>query len=237
MIALTKVLFEDLPRGVQSNSPEGQRALKIAQWETSPPGTPHPDAVARVAAQEKATQEIRQVAAAASTPYDPVIKPSNMVKPIANVSQATADHRATFNSLPDKGKNLRIAGVGQKGGPVNPADQATYDAAHKQIVAKRLAGGVPSVAAKTDTQPVQAVQKVVTKTTNQDMTGPEHLAAAAKKGVHAVGDAASSVGSAVASGAKHVASLAGEHPALAGVAAGAAGALGLRKLLSKDKKT
>ena len=203
------------------NSPE-----EVAKRAANVPVNPNPVPYGKEVA---AAQEARVVPAAAAQVTNVAKK---VVKPAAtNVSQATADHRATFNSLPNRGRDLRIAGIGQKR-PINAADQATYDAAHKQIVTKRLAGGVPGVVAKTDIQPHAAVAKVA----NQDMSGTEHLMAAAKKGVGAVGDAATSVGNAVTTGAKHIADLAGEHPALAGIAAGATGALGLRKIFSKNKQ-
>jgi hypothetical protein len=221
MITFTKVLLEaGLPPGIQSDSPEGQRILKIRQWENAPPGTPHPDVVARAA-----SQEIRQVASA----------------PVATVAKKVAtpgsqdNMRQTFNSFPDRGRSLKIAGRGQVS-KVNPEHQAQFDTRFKQVVAananKNPAAGVPA-ARVADVQPVPKIENIVT---NQNtISGPEAVKIALQRGAHVVGDAASTAGTAVTSGAKHLAGLAGENPAIAGVAAGAAGALGLRRILQGKK--
>lgn len=132
--------------------------------------------------------------------------------------------RRTFNALPNKGRDLHIAGTGQNR-PVRAADQQQFDAMYKKIAAGH-APGVPS--------------NTVTKAagTQQDITAGQAAGILAKKGAQAVGDAVSSVGHATVSGVRGIAQHIGDHPGpVAGaLAVGAAGALGLRKLLNRNKQ-
>lgn len=72
--------------------------------------------------------------------------------------------------------------------------------------------------------PVPQVAKVA------DMTGTEAAGVALKKGAEATGEATGSA-------AKKAMEFAGENPTAAGILAGAAGALGLRKILNRNKQT
>ena len=138
----------------------------------------------------------------------------------------------TFNSLPNKGRDLHIAGTGQKG-PINPADQRTFDAAHAKLA------GVPAKIAK-ENAPHEAVARV-TKALQQnprEMSGGEHAMEALKHGAKATGDAVKTGGEAIVSGAKKVAEHLGEHPLAAAATGivGAGAALGLRRILGGKKK-
>ena len=141
--------------------------------------------------------------------------------------------RQTFNTLPNKGRDLQIAGTGQKT-PANPEHQAAFDAKFKQVAAANRnlnLAGVPGVA---QVQPAAP----------QEMSGAEHAIAAVKKGAKAAGEAATNVGQMVASGAKVAGEAVGtgakaaaehvaEHPvgaALTAVAGGTIGA-GIRRVM------
>jgi hypothetical protein len=151
---------------------------------------------------------------AAMSPVAPAVR--KIVVPQTEYQQ---NLRQTFNVLPNRGRDLRISGLGQKA-PVSPQDQATFDAKFKDVAA----------AAKKNLSPA-GVPAVAPATASQEMSGTNHAVAAVKKGAAAVGDAATAAGHAVTSGAKRAVELAGEHPAVAAGIAGATAALGLRRLL------
>jgi hypothetical protein len=135
--------------------------------------------------------------------------------------------KKTFNALPNKGKDLHIAGKGQTGN-INPEHQKQFDTMYKKIAGEQT----PGVPGKVVQKAVKAVGPA-----HQDITAGQAAGVLVKKGAHAVGDAVSATGNAVASGAKGIAQHLGEHPlAAAGtLAVGAAGALGLRNMLRRNR--
>ena len=140
--------------------------------------------------------------------------------------------------------------------PANPTDQARINQLHKQY----MTAGVPAktapgaVATKVAEQPVpvadvakkaavdapaaapaaDAAKKAATEATKEasqtqkDISGTDAAGIALKKGAQATGEA-------LGSGAKKAMEFAGENPVAGGLVAGAVGALGLRKLLQRNK--
>jgi len=147
--------------------------------------------------------------------------------------QYREDLRQTFNSFPNRGRDLQIAGTGQTR-PINPEHQQQFDERYRQIVANRQMAGVPAAVPRpqpnvSDNVPPHTVAAPVVKTVNTDnISGSQAAGIALKKGAHATGEA-------IGSGAKKAMEFAGEHPVAGGLIAGAAGALGLRKLLNRNK--
>lgn len=195
------------------------------------------------------------VQAVAPAPAAPVVNAVQAAPPAAPVAapniargarvarqmspQYKEDLRQTFNSFPNRGKDLAVAGTGQTR-PVNPADQATFDNRYRQIVANRQPAGVPAVnpvqpqvvpvAQQPHVDPsvsASAVQKQV-KNVQGDISGSQAAGIALKKGAQATGEA-------VGSASKKAMEFAGEHPVAGGLVAGAAGALGLRSLLRRNR--
>jgi len=134
--------------------------------------------------------------------------------------------RKTFNALPNKGRDLHIAGKDQTGN-INPEHQKQFDTMYKKIAGEQTPGIPGKVAQK-------AVKTIVAP---QDITAGQAAGVLVKKGAHAVGDAAVATGNAMATGAKGIAQHLSEHPlAAAGtLAAGAAGALGLRRFVNRNR--
>ena len=154
----------------------------------------------------------------------------------------------------ETGRLPQVAGHGQTG-PVNPADQARIDDLHKKYMAGMPAAPprppaaptaptakppveAPPVAppAPTAKPPVEAPppgagarQVVVPHVKDTDISGSQAAGIALKKGLQATGEA-------LGSGARKSMEFAGEHPVAAGIAAGAVGALGLRKLLRGNRQ-
>jgi len=138
----------------------------------------------------------------------------------------------------ETGRLPQVAGHGQTG-PVNPADQARIDDLHKKYMAgmpaapPRPPAAPPAPTAK---PPVEAPppgagarQVVVPHVKDTDISGSQAAGIALKKGLQATGEA-------LGSGARKSMEFAGEHPVAAGIAAGAVGALGLRKLLRGNRQ-
>lgn len=221
MIALTKVLFEypvsDSFRSLYRKN-VGNTVMRPEEAEE--------------AAKQEATKQVADKTTNVIMP--PVTPTTQAVKHVikGDKSEYQQNLRKTFNALPNRGRDLRIAGIGQKN-PVDPEHQAQFDTKFKQVAAanKELnPAGVPRVAAKGVAKIVQPV--------NHEMSGVDAAKHALKKGAEATGEAISSAGRAVASGAKSAAEHLTDHPVAAALTAGAgaAGAIGLRKLLrGKDK--
>lgn len=175
-----------------------------------------------------------------------------------NVSQPyQAAMNKSFNQFrKETGRMPQVAGDRQVV-PANPTDQARINQLHKQY----MTAGVPAktapgaVATKVAEQPVpvadvakkaavdapaaapaaaDAAKKAATEATKEaaqtskEISGTEAAGIALKKGAQATGEA-------LGSGAKKAMEFAGENPVAGGLVAGAAGALGLRKLLQRNK--
>jgi len=159
-----------------------------------------------------------------------------------NVSQPyQSAMNKSFNQFRKEVRRMpRVAGDRQVG-PVNPVDQARINQLHKQYMAGIPAKTTPRVTAIEQPTPVAA--DVAKKTaaeasaadvakkaaqTSKEISGTEAAGIALKKGAQATGEA-------LGSGAKKAMEFAGENPVAGGMAAGAIGALGLRKLLRRNK--
>ena len=174
-----------------------------------------------------------------------------------NVSQPyQAAMNKSFNQFrKETGRMPQVVGDRQVV-PANPTDQARINQLHKQY----MTAGVPAktapgaVATKVAEQPVpvadvakkaavdapaaapaaDAAKKAATEATKEasqtqkDISGTEAAGIALKKGAQATGEA-------LGSGAKKAMEFAGENPVAGGLVAGAVGALGLRKLLQRNK--
>ena len=177
-----------------------------------------------------------------------------------NVSQPyQAAMNKSFNQFrKEEGRMPQVVGDRQVV-PANPTDQARINQLHKQY----MTAGVPAktapgaVATKVAEQPVpvadvakkaavdapaaapaaaaaDAAKKAATEATKEaaqtskEISGTEAAGIALKKGAQATGEA-------LGSGAKKAMEFAGENPVAGGLVAGAAGALGLRKLLQRNK--
>lgn len=174
-----------------------------------------------------------------------------------NVSQPyQAAMNKSFNQFrKEEGRMPQVVGDRQVV-PANPTDQARINQLHKQY----MTAGVPAktapgaVATKVAEQPApvadvakkaavdapaaapaaDAAKKAATEATKEaaqtskEISGTEAAGIALKKGAQATGEA-------LGSGAKKAMEFAGENPVAGGVVAGAVGALGLRKLLQRNK--
>jgi len=214
MLALTKVLFEISPNAtaMMLNSPEGRKAAAdIAAEKAADPGRFVP---ANVAGPTNVD--------AAALGAKAAMKTINTESPAKHELM-----RRTFNALPNKGRDLHIAGKDQSG-IINAADQKQFDTMYKNIASEQT----PGVPGKVVQKAVKAVSPAQT-----DITAGQAAGILAKKGAHAVGDAAVATGNTIASGAKGLAQHLTEHPlAAAGtLAVGAAGALGLRRLVNRNR--
>jgi hypothetical protein len=150
----------------------------------------------------------------------------------------------SFNQFrKEEGRMPQVAGDRQVV-PANPTDQARINQLHKQY----MTAGVPAktapgaVATKVAEQPApaaapaaaDAAKKAATEATKEaaqtskEISGTEAAGIALKKGAQATGEA-------LGSGAKKAMEFAGENPVAGGLVAGAVGALGLRKLLQRNK--
>lgn len=150
--------------------------------------------------------------------------------------QYREDLRQTFNSLPNRGRDLQIAGTGQIR-PVIPAHQQQFDERYRQIVTNRQPAGVPARQAQqavpVDTPPPTVpatipVKQAVKAVSADDISGSQAAGIALKKGAKAAGEA-------IGSGANKAMEFAGDHPLAGGIVAGAAGALGLKRLLNRNR--
>lgn len=234
MLAFTKVLFEQ-PYGRNVGNtvlrPEEAEETKKILATRNLYGKNVANTVLRPEeAAERAKQEVAPAAPVANVARQETV-------PVAPVTKGDPEHqqnmRKTFNALPNRGRDLHIAGTGQKN-PVNPEHQATFDAKFKQVAAGNRdlnPAGVPGVA------PVKAAVKAV-QPADQEMSGWDATKHAVKKGAEATGEAVSSAGRAVVSGVKDAAGQLADHPVAAALTAGAgaAGALGLRRILRGKNK-
>lgn len=250
MIAINKFLFERTltqaeMQQMMLNSPQ---AAQAAQGIQVAPGV----VVPAVPQQVVNAAPIVRAPIVAPAPQQVVVNPQVAATARRlNVSQPyQAAMNKSFNQFKQEtGRLSQVAGDKQVG-PVNPADQARINQLHKQY----SAAGVPTAPAKVvQTAPIvqnapaiqtePAVQTApiapaVTKTaaeatkeaaqTQKDISGTDAAGIALKKGAQAAGEA-------VGSGAKKAMEFAGENPVAGGLVAGAVGALGLRKLLQRNK--
>lgn len=164
-----------------------------------------------------------------------------------NVSQPyQAAMNKSFNQFrKETGRMPQVVGDRQVV-PANPTDQARINQLHKQymtagVPAKTAPGAVatkvaeqPAPAAAPAAAAADAAKKAATEATKEaaqtskEISGTEAAGIALKKGAQATGEA-------LGSGAKKAMEFAGENPVAGGLVAGAAGALGLRKLLQRNK--
>ncbi len=246
MLALTKVLLEILtPHDISINLENSRRAaigqspLTDTQKFMMKQGAIKADDTHSVRS-DTVAQEVRQQPAAGAEIINKVIPagPANVdaaaLGAKAAMRTATTESpgkhelmRKTFNALPNKGRDLHIAGKDQSG-VIHAADQKQFDTMYKKIASEQT----PGVPGRVVQKAVKAVGPAQT-----DITAGQAAGILAKKGAHAVGDAAVATGNAVASGAKGLAQHLAEHPlAAAGtLAAGAAGALGLRRFVTRNR--
>jgi hypothetical protein len=262
MIAINKFLFERTltqaeMQQMMLNSPQAAQAvqgIQVAPGVVVPAVAPAPVQPVAVAPAQQAmrvapaTQQVVATAPVAAAPVQPVaVAPAQQVAATARrlgVSQPyQAGMNKSFNQFrQETGRLPQVAGDKQVG-PVNPTDQARINQLHKQYMTAGVpAKTVPGVAAtKAVEQP--AVAKTATEApaaeaatkaakeaaqTSKEISGTEAAGIALKKGAQATGEA-------VGSGAKKAMEFAGENPVAGGLVAGAVGALGLRKLLHRNK--
>jgi len=157
----------------------------------------------------------------------------------------------SFNKFKQETRRLPQV-AGDKQVVINPTDQIRINQLHKQYTAGIPAKTAPEVVATKVVQapvpieatkaaaeaPTEAAKTVANKAateatkevaqTQKEISGSEAAGIALKKGAQATGEA-------LGSGAKKAMEFAGENPVAGGVAAGAIGALGLRKLLQRNK--
>lgn len=132
--------------------------------------------------------------------------------------------RRTFNALPNRGRDLNIAGKGQNPLLANPVDQKTFDTKFQQVAAANRNLNPAGVPVKSPVVTTVAPPKPV-----NNISGLDAAKIAVQKGMQTTKEVASK-------GAQAVSNFAGAHPMVTGVGLGAAGALGLRKLLSRKNK-
>lgn len=249
MLALTKVLLEILtPHDISINLENSRRAaigqspltdtqkFMMKQGAIKANDT-HAPIVTKT---DTSVQELRNQPAAEPEVVNKVVAagPANVdaaaLGAKAAVKTATTESsdkhelmRKTFNALPNKGRDLHIAGKDQSG-VIHATDQKQFDTMYKKIAGEQT----PGIPGKVVQKAVKAVGPA-----HQDITAGQAAGVLVKKGAHAVGDAAVATGNVVASGAKGLAQHLGEHPlAAAGtLAAGAAGALGLRRFVNRNR--
>lgn len=172
-----------------------------------------------------------------------------------NVSQPyQAAMNKSFNQFrKEEGRMPQVAGDRQVV-PANPTDQARINQLHKQYMTAGIPAKTAPAVTKVAEQPVpvadvakkaavdapaaapaaDAAKKAATEATKEasqtqkDISGTDAAGIALKKGAQATGEA-------LGSGAKKAMEFAGENPVAGGLVAGAVGALGLRKLLQRNK--
>ena len=172
-----------------------------------------------------------------------------------NVSQPyQAAMNKSFNQFrKETGRMPQVVGDRQVV-PANPTDQARINQLHKQYMTAGVPAKTAPAVTKVAEQPVpvadvakkaavdapaaapaaDAAKKAATEATKEasqtqkDISGTDAAGIALKKGAQATGEA-------LGSGAKKAMEFAGENPVAGGLVAGAVGALGLRKLLQRNK--
>ena len=237
MIAITKVLFERVLTQAEMqqmilNSPQ---AAQAGQGVQVAPGVVVPAAAPQ------------QIAAPVTAPV--VVSPQVATTARRlNVSQPyQAAMNKSFNQFrKEEGRMPQVAGDRQT--VVKPIDQARINQLHKQNMAAGIPAKTAPAVTKVAEQPVPvadvaknaavdapaAAKKAATEATKEasqtqkDISGTDAAGIALKKGAQATGEA-------LGSGAKKAMEFAGENPVAGGLVAGAVGALGLRKLLQRNK--
>jgi hypothetical protein len=235
MISITKFLLE------QQIDPRAYAAMMA---------TPQGQAAARQVAADKAAGTV-----VAAAPVKKIINPATVKIPVAGQVDPNyrQDLRATLNRLPQR-QNMNYAGKVPLA-RVNPTDQTVVDNTFKQVRAERLApAGVPAAPPAAPQRIIQTVPPAATQvpaatveqvpvaanaaqqqianaaaTPAKEIGGAEAAGIALKKGAQATCEA-------LGSGAKKAMEFAGENPVAGGVVAGALGALGLRKLIKRNKE-
>ena len=257
MIAITKVLFErvltqaEMQQMMVNNAVRTGMIPAVAPQQIVAAPAVQQGVIAPVAAAPATTVVARapvatapqQIAAPATAPV--VVSPQVATTARRlNVSQPyQAAMNKSFNQFrKEEGRMPQVAGDRQT--VVNPTDQARINQLHKQY----MTAGVPAktapgaVATKVAEQPApaaapaaaDAAKKAATEATKEaaqtskEISGTEAAGIALKKGAQATGEA-------LGSGAKKAMEFAGENPVAGGLVAGAVGALGLRKLLQRNK--
>ncbi len=211
-----------------------------------------------------ATPVVKAAAAAPQQIAAPVTAPVVVSPQVAttarrlNVSQPyQAAMNKSFNQFrKEEGRMPQVAGDRQT--VVKPIDQARINQLHKQNMAAGIPAKTAPAVTKVAEQPVpvadvakkaavdapaaapaadaaaDAAKKAATEATKEasqtqkDISGTDAAGIALKKGAQATGEA-------LGSGAKKAMEFAGENPVAGGLVAGAVGALGLRKLLQRNK--
>ena len=258
MIAITKVLFErvltqaEMQQMMVNNAVRTGMIPAVAPQQIVAAPAVQQGVIAPVAAAPATTVVARapvatapqQIAAPATAPV--VVSPQVATTARRlNVSQPyQAAMNKSFNQFrKEEGRMPQVAGDRQVV-PANPTDQARINQLHKQY----MTAGVPAktapgaVATKVAEQPApaaapaaaDAAKKAATEATKEaaqtskEISGTEAAGIALKKGAQATGEA-------LGSGAKKAMEFAGENPVAGGLVTGAVGALGLRKLLQRNK--
>ncbi len=258
MIAITKVLFErvltqaEMQQMMVNNAVRTGMIPAVAPQQIVAAPAVQQGVIAPVAAAPATTVVARApVATAPVVAAAPVTAPVVVSPQVAttarrlNVSQPyQAAMNKSFNQFrKETGRMPQVVGDRQVV-PANPTDQARINQLHKQY----MTAGVPAktapgaVATKVAEQPApaaapaaaDAAKKAATEATKEaaqtskEISGTEAAGIALKKGAQATGEA-------LGSGAKKAMEFAGENPVAGGVVTGAVGALGLRKLLQRNK--
>jgi hypothetical protein len=258
MIAITKVLFErvltqaEMQQMMVNNAVRTGMIPAVAPQQIVAAPAVQQGVIAPVAAAPATTVVARApVATAPVVAAAPATAPVVVSPQVAttarrlNVSQPyQAAMNKSFNQFrKEEGRMPQVAGDRQVV-PANPTDQARINQLHKQY----MTAGVPAktapgaVATKVAEQPApaaapaaaDAAKKAATEATKEaaqtskEISGTEAAGIALKKGAQATGEA-------LGSGAKKAMEFAGENPVAGGLVAGAVGALGLRKLLQRNK--
>jgi len=258
MISISTILFEryatqEEVRRMMLNTPQAREAaqgVQVAPGVVVPPTAAGAPAAAAVQQRVVPVAQVQQVAsapAAAAVQTQQVIPPkvAATAKRLGVSPEYQNAMNKSFNQFKaETGRLPKVAGDRQVG-PINPADQARINQLHKQymtgVPAKTAApvkvasdvvppAGAPA-AAKVTTAAAQELPNDAAKAiakTQGEISGSEAAGIAAKKGISAAGEAIGSAG-------KKAFEFAGEHPVAGGLAAGAIGALGLKKLLQRNR--
>lgn len=260
MIAITKVLFErvltqaEMQQMMVNNAVRTGMIPAVAPQQIVAAPAVQQGVIAPVAAAPATTVVARApVATAPVVAAAPATAPVVVSPQVAttarrlNVSQPyQAAMNKSFNQFrKETGRMPQVVGDRQVV-PANPTDQARINQLHKQymtagVPAKTAPGAVatkvaeqPAPAAAPAAAAADAAKKAATEATKEaaqtskEISGTEAAGIALKKGAQATGEA-------LGSGAKKAMEFAGENPVAGGLVAGAAGALGLRKLLQRNK--
>ena len=260
MIAITKVLFErvltqaEMQQMMVNNAVRTGMIPAVAPQQIVAAPAVQQGVIAPVAAAPATTVVARApVATAPVVAAAPATAPVVVSPQVAttarrlNVSQPyQAAMNKSFNQFrKEEGRMPQVAGDRQVV-PANPTDQARINQLHKQymtagVPAKTAPGAVatkvaeqPAPAAAPAAAAADAAKKAATEATKEaaqtskEISGTEAAGIALKKGAQATGEA-------LGSGAKKAMEFAGENPVAGGLVAGAVGALGLRKLLQRNK--